>query len=377
MDFLSYERVTELWTEVKMALKRKQDILVGTKEQLVGFDENGNVSAKKVAIPGGVATLGLDGVLEIGQRPSLAEIKGGSNPNLLDNWYFIRPINQNRRERYTSQGYSFDRWYVRTDGLTVLPQEHALRFLFTSNTGAFNQRIEHPESLFGKVITVSALVTAVSFAEGNVGVRIGLVSANSVTTNSKPLTGQLHKNTPDLVTYTARLPDTIPYSGINFELFASGSVSNGDYLDIAAVKLEFGSHQTLAHKNTEGEWELNGLPPDQALELSKCQRYQLVFSGSDINQPLLATGYTINTTTARFLLDLPSPLRTTPAISATNLYVNLSGIRAPVTAAAVLGPPAQNKISIQVTCSNANFAANQACFLEGQGDYRLILDANL
>ena len=137
-----------------------------------------------------------------------------------------------------------------------------------------------------------------------------------------------------------------------------------------------GEEQTLARQNESGEWELIDPPPERGLELLKCQRYQVVYGGEG-GMPLLAPGYSTGAVTAVFLLDLPTAMRATPAVSFSNLYVNLSGTRIPVTGAAVLGAPAQNKLAMQVTCSGANFGAGEPCFLEGQGDYRLLLDANL
>ena len=60
-------------------------------------------------------------------------------------------------------------------------------------------------------------------------------------------------------------------------------VSDSDYIriivqtqnsiQIKAAKLELGPVQTLAHKDGD-TWVLNDPPPNKALELAKCQRYQ-------------------------------------------------------------------------------------------------------
>ena len=55
----------------------------------------------------------------------------------------------------------------------------------------------------------------------------------------------------------------------------------GSTVKAIAAKLELGTVQTLAHK--EGDtWVLNDPPPDPALELAKCQRYQVVYHFKDI-----------------------------------------------------------------------------------------------
>ena len=70
---------------------------------------------------------------------------------------------------------------------------------------------------------------------------------------------------------------------------------------VKAIKLELGSHQTLAHKDAAGNWVLNDPPPDKVLELLKCQRYYQVFSSADM-RPVKA-------------VDFRPPMRVDPAFS--------------------------------------------------------------
>jgi len=85
MEFLNRERTHELWRGIKTSLVNKQDKLIGTESQIVGFNEDGNPIARSTASPEGIATLNEKGILEVAQRPSLAGIKGGSGTNLLGN----------------------------------------------------------------------------------------------------------------------------------------------------------------------------------------------------------------------------------------------------------------------------------------------------
>ena len=55
---------------------------------------------------------------------------------------------------------------------------------------------------------------------------------------------------------------------------------NGAAVTIAAVKLERGNSQTLAHQDAQGNWVINDIP-DKAQELWKCQRYYQLFSSAD------------------------------------------------------------------------------------------------
>ena len=347
MEFLDKNRAEELWERVECILKRKQDKLTGLTGQVVGFDESGEAIGYTLPLPNNVATLGMDGILNEIQRPSLAQIIGGSNFNLLDNWYFANPINQRKKEIYTSTGYSVDRWVC--DGAVAVSSG----YVETASNLYQRAPLELTEYLLGKVLTLSVLYQNGVLEFGTVTV------PNSIPTSS----GQSESATECLSIYL--------YTNGVMQLFR---LNKGH--KIFAVKAELGEEQTLARQNESGEWELIDPPPERGLELLKCQRYQVVYGGEG-GMPLLAPGYSTGAVTAVFLLDLPTAMRATPAVSFSNLYVNLSGTRIPVTGAAVLGAPAQNKLAMQVTCSGANFGAGEPCFLEGQGDYRLLLDANL
>ena len=46
--------------------------------------------------------------------PISGAVKYRTNPNLLDNWYFGRPVNQRGQTEYTSN-YTIDRWWLQAD----------------------------------------------------------------------------------------------------------------------------------------------------------------------------------------------------------------------------------------------------------------------
>ena len=58
---------------------------------------------------------------------------------------------------------------------------------------------------------------------------------------------------------------------------AQYNIAPGGSLTLCAAKLEPGLVQTLAHRDKAGNWVLSDPPPNRALELAKCQRYQQVF----------------------------------------------------------------------------------------------------
>jgi len=81
---------------------------------------------------------------------------------------------------------------------------------------------------------------------------------------------------------------------------------------VVAVKTEFGSHQTLAHKEGS-KWVLNEIP-DYTTELKKCQRYQAVFILTTwSNFPASgATGITKNG--LRVAFTIPANMRRNPTV---------------------------------------------------------------
>lgn len=169
------------------ALAGKQDKLTGAAGQVVGFDADGEATA----------------------------VRGWSNPNLLDNWYFADPINQrNVSGTITDFGYFIDRWKLVSGSVTLSEAGLVL-------DGTMVQILEQSIG----VGTTASVLTAE-----------GVIAAEYDDTNR------------------------------TFSIAASGRT-------LIAAKLELGSQQTIAHQNVNGNWVLNDPPPNKALELAKCQRY--------------------------------------------------------------------------------------------------------
>ena len=237
------------------------------------------------------------------------------NPNLLDNWYFEKPVNQrggkiiqsgvniytdsalktligpaayacpvveltsayakvqdakNTSSYYYAapgdvvrgyvpawNGYSIDRWAVESDSEVVITFVNGgIHVKNTSTNGRqFKQILPNDLNLAGRMVTISALV-------GDV---IG--SVNYVLTQ----TSNPYKNSAAC---------TITTNGL---FSASGSVLTGQQkivfglepgaeITILAVKLELGPTQTLAHQDAAGNWMLNEVP-EYGGQLRRCQRY--------------------------------------------------------------------------------------------------------
>ena len=95
---------------------------------------------------------------------------GGKNPayylparNLLDNSYFLRPINQRGQSVYKSDGviYTIDRWTLSTTGVGVdsyigLTEQGAVHYVALAGKYAqFTQPLESPQLYYGKTLTLA------------------------------------------------------------------------------------------------------------------------------------------------------------------------------------------------------------------------------
>lgn len=181
------------------------------------------------------------------------------NPNLLDNWYFVNPVNQRRLAECTAEGYTIDRWSCNCyEDYPLTIRENGV--LLRGNRGFF-QRIEPYKIEETETYTYSLL-----FADG---------SLKSVSFKF-----------PD-----TRVREIHPIDGSGWAVAADGK-GDGRYYQtafyksngntdavVSAAKLELGDQQTLAHR--EGDrWVLNEIP-DYGTELLKCQRYYQIFATED------------------------------------------------------------------------------------------------
>lgn len=233
----------------------KQDGLRGKKGQFVGFTSDN--------VPGAV------------DAPS-----GGVNPNLLDNWYFGRPVNQRGQTEYAGDKYTVDRWHLTTDGVLTVADE-GIRL----TSGALFEPFEYELSSFlkGKTVTYSFF-----FADNT------------------------------LVTKSAVIPSTwgnwdslIEIGDIQLIGLESGKRIWARYSSTTtavAAKLELGSTQTLAHKEGD-KWVLNEIP-DFGEQLRRCQRYAV-----DDKYHTTVGQLNYDGDTYYISVQLPCVMRTTPVIT--------------------------------------------------------------
>jgi len=204
----------------------------------VGMPGPAGKSAYKYAVEGGFRGTEAEFAAMVGLR---------SNPNIADNPDFS--INQRgfESDNWTT-GYGPDRWFSMGDGhLSYHGKE------VTCN-GQFLAQFYEAGVVQAGTYTISALCTS------NIAVVLGYWDGHSVEGTSANYSNGLAS-----ATVTLNSTDTAHYGYMYIMASGGGSVSH--------VKLERGPTQTLAHQDASGDWVLND-PPNKALELAKCQRYQ-------------------------------------------------------------------------------------------------------
>ena len=321
----------------------------------VGLPGPAGKSAYQYAVEGGFSGTEEEFRAVVGVR---------SNPNLLDNWYFADPINQRGQIKYTddrnSGVYSIDRWEVGWLG-TIEVHDGFIRIVGGPQKGSvFNlqQKLEQTKKLNGRIVTASIMY---SHSHENIGFGLWDQFASLPNTNGNIGVFSTTK---------------IYHEG---ETFAIMATSENATIDIYAVKLELGPVQTLAHK--EGDtWVLNDLPPNKALELAKCQRYQFVINPQQLYAKFgIAVSHDIDMVFAD--VALPVPLRALPAIQVTNVN-NIRFIRCgPMEAQIPITNVSLNSIIGNIIYLNIEvhgISLGDYGFMDfSSTDARIVLDANL
>ena len=232
--------------------------------------------------------------------PSTGEWVGyqHSNPNLLDNWYFVDPVNQRGQTEYTSAGYAIDRWKLSNGKLTLSTTGATALLINTDSAYRRNvlfQLIERCSNFVGKTLTFSVLVTDLN----------GKMTASVYENGSKSTYNGNGILSDGLSTVTFTIPATAAPTEfrVHFLLSASGSCRP------IAAKLELGAQQTLAHQDADGNWVLNDPPPDYQKELEKCQYYYKPKNDNWISACVMGNGYV--------QLRIPGRMRIVPAVEDT------------------------------------------------------------
>ncbi len=219
---------------------------------------------------------------------------GGTNPNLLDNWWFGNPVNQRGLTSYSGTGQlkTIDRWILfNGSGVNSLSVQSGY-ISVKSDSNGFGQFVENSvgAALNGKTVTCSVL-----FNDGSITSATGIYSNSSLVSLGNGFYIGINGGKQTIVSYL------------------TGTTAK----DIKAMKVELGTISTLA----------NDVPPDYGTELLKCQRYFLRMNYTSVAEPI-GYGYAYAASQARILIPTPVTMRADPTISASatgNLRINSNG----------------------------------------------------
>ncbi len=323
----------------------------------VGLPGPAGKSAYQYAVEGGFSGTEEEFRAVVGVR---------SNPNLLDNWYFADPINQRGQIKYTddrnSGVYSIDRWEVGWLG-TIEVHDGFIRIVGGPQKGSvFNlqQKLEQTKKLNGRIVTASIMY---SHSHENIGFGLWDQFASLPNTNGNIGVFSTTK---------------IYHEG---ETFAIMATSENATIDIYAVKLELGPVQTLAHRES-GTWVLNDPPPNKALELAKCQRYQLPLLDRSGNYGCPIGFGVFQNTLGRIIIPTPTTMRGTPTLTVLNgnisafEIIDVSGTPHPVATITTQGK-FSNGIYLGVTITDTIATSPSICALKYTSTGIPMLDSNL
>jgi len=328
-------------TKLEEALSTKQDKLTGQPGQVVGFDGMGLACA----------------------------VRGWSNQNLLNNWYWGNPVNRNGRAEYSVRDHTIDCWVMGwnpetlPDGAKIELFEGYIRW-----TGLDSWMIHRFIGLehSGKLLTLRVL-----FADGT-------LLSGSATYNYE----DDYENQPVFFDKEEVLTAKAQRDEVGKRWRVTLWNRSTDELKIVALKLEEGPQQTLAHQDADGNWVLNDPPPNKALELAKCQRYMLVLPDSNSYYDTVGVGCSFSTTEVKIGIPLPVTMRTFPAITLSGMWTMIGNGKSYTfdgSTRTLLGTNwAQNMITV-VMGGFSGLTNYQTYMLHNADDStaKLILDANL
>ena len=217
------------------------------------------------------------------------------NRNLLDNWYFANPVNQKGQIEFTGSGYTIDRW--RSYGAKVSINDGYIS-LSTEGNPTFCQKSEL--DLYDKTLTFSVLLANGSLCTGTGILASGTAWKNTTLYEDSSIKLWLQNSDP---------------------LFNTAiDIKGNTPVDMVAAKLEFGSSQTLAHKEGS-KWVLNEIP-DYATELAKCQRYFYKTQGAFEYRGIAINQWYMNNGT----IELPVSMRIKPTCKVFDRHGNAGKI---------------------------------------------------
>lgn len=323
--------------------------------QPCGIDEEGEASSE--------FTLLTQLIVEAEEAISNLDASIPYNPNLLDNWYMGNPINQRGQTTYSTEDswlYGIDRWKIAN--ATISTTGGKVRFQVSGTDGYYKRMTQVLESGLKKGQYTLSVLAKVNEASGSVSLRACNASYSAI----PGAPGKALTVSGSYTVYSNTFTLTEDIEGAGVEILCGGASGDSADIDILAWKLETGPNQTLAYERN-GVWELREYP-NPALELAKCQRYQLPVRYDQVRAIFVSTN------TAFFSVPTPVTMRAIPAIVNNNMYV-----RNPAGGATVEGftftVSSLRSNGIGISATKTSHGLTDAS-LNG-GDTSAIFDANL
>lgn len=267
-------------------------------------------------------------------------------PNILDNWYFVGggsqqgggkfPINQRGSASYATgtQVYCIDRWKADTGQPAAFSVSLASDGLSLVRSGSatypsFQQVVENASRFAGQKVTISALIKQTGAMPGNISLKNSADGSGSAFLQT-PISGSYSDWT--LISATGTVPSDT--TNLRFFIYVGTSGSYSYTLKVAAVKIELGSTQTLAHQEN-GVWVLNEIPNYQQ-ELAKCQRFFYMLNPGNTGFAYIDTVACDSGASLYPRVNFPVPMRTSPTVSYTGSWtVNCDSTRLDVSSIAL------------------------------------------
>ena len=206
-------------------------------------------------------------------------------------------INQRGKFEYTEDGFSLDRWGM--SNCTTLILDRGVKIISNLGKHAYwGQAIE------GYRLIEHQVTCSVFCADGALFTwTIDLKTPNPFPTSKTCI---YHK-------YCGRINLEIWILPSNQSILFQFNIGENETAEILALKNEPGPISTLCRKDAAGNWVLNNPPPDQAVELLKCQRYLYVIGSNNFTD--IGWYQCREAGTISLHINLPVQMRNTPAIS--------------------------------------------------------------
>lgn len=198
------------------------------------------------------------------------------NQNLIINWYFGNPVNQQGQTSYPGGAYAIDQWLLSSGNTSLVVNDGFLTVTTRTDGAAVDQIQEFPYPP-GTVLTLSALMRCTT---ANAGLQCRFGKDGTPATDYSKTVTLTGTGDWELVALTFTIPSGI---GAVLQSPRFRGTAAGTTYDIKAIKLEFGTKQTLAHQES-GVWVLNEIP-DYSEQYRRCLRYFQSIQGE--NFPIL------------------------------------------------------------------------------------------